>query len=121
MESLAKQLNIAENEVKEMAARVNFMLNIRNERPFKSEHEQKIFEEWITIAKRLRKGGEMIRATESSLPREEWEHQSRFNKLVNLYTFLLRVLGFYDNYVRSVVSEASHKQMQSTVLEILLD
>lgn len=121
MESLAKQLNIAENEVKEMASRINFMLKIRNERPFKAEHEQKIFDEWVTIAKRLRKGEEMIFATEASIPQEELEQHSRYNKLVNLYTFLLSVLGFYDSYIKSVVSELHHKQMQSTILEILLD
>lgn len=121
MESLAKQLNIAESEVKEMAAKVNFMLKVRNNIPFKASNEEKIFQEWVAIAHRLRKGGEMIVATESSIPREELDQHSRYNKLVNLYTFLHSLLGFYDSYLKSVVSELHHKQMQSTILEILVD
>jgi hypothetical protein len=121
MESLAKQLNISDKEVQEMATKINYMLKVRKDRPFKAENEQKIYNEWVTIAKRLRKGGEMIAETESSVPKDELRNHSRYIQLVNLYTFLLSVLGFYDSYLRSVVSELHHQQMQEMILEIVRD
>lgn len=119
--SKAEELQISSEEVRTMVERVNYMIRARNEHPFSEESERKIFEEWVTLAKRLRKGEEMIKHTIATVSADLLPSHTKYQKLVNLYDFLLSLLGFYDLFFKQSVSESQYKLLQGTILGILLD
>lgn len=112
---LVQQLNIKKDEVESMAKRFNFMLKVMKSNNLKEEYVTKIYEEWVTIAKRLKKGQQMIDEAE----RSNQVKDKRFISLMNLYTFLLRVLGFYDSFFRETLSRNHYLKLQQAILEIL--
>lgn len=117
---LAEQLNISKDEVEATKKRFTFMLQVMKKNNLQEEYVTKIYEEWVSIAKRLKKGEEMINKTElgysdKSLMMED----QRFIKLMDLYTFLLSALTFYDYFFKAVLSEDHHQRLRSAVLQIL--
>lgn len=117
---LVEQLNISKDEVEATKKRFAFMLQVMKKNNLQEEYVTKIYEEWVSVAKRLKKGEEMINKTElgyadkSMLSKDE-----RFMKLMDLYIFLLSALTFYDYFFKAVLSEDHHHRLQSAVLEIL--
>lgn len=117
---LVQRYNISKDEVDSSSKKVRFMLQVMKQNNLKEEYVTKIYEEWVTVAKRLKKGREMIEQTEQTFPTNtQLDTNDRFKNLMNLYSFLLSVLGFYDTFFKMTLSEPHHKKLQSAILEIL--
>jgi hypothetical protein len=117
---LVVELNISKDEVEATKNRFTFMLQVMKKNNLQEEYVTKIYEEWVSIAKRLKKGEEMINKTELGYAdKSQLERDQRFIKLMNLYTFLLSILTFYDYFFKAVLSEDHHQKLKSAVLEIL--
>jgi hypothetical protein len=120
--SLAQRLNIAKDEVEAMAKRVNFMIYVSKENRLKEEHVTKIYDEWATVAKRLKKGRELLDQMDHSVPdREVLKKNDRYLKLCNLYDFLLAMLGYYDTFLKRTLGSDHYRQLSTGILEMLRD
>lgn len=119
---LAQRLNISKDEVKSMAQKVNFMIYVSKENRLKEEHVTKIYDEWVTVAKRLKKGGQMIEEYCAVIP-NAWDRETnkKYIGLSNLYDFLMAILGYYDMFFRHALSKDHYQKLMSGVLEIMRD
>jgi hypothetical protein len=117
---LAVELNISKDEVEATKNRITFMLQVMKKNNLQEEYVTKIYEEWVSVAKRLKKGEEMINKTELGYAdKSQMDSDQRFMKLMNLYTFLLSVLAYYDNFFKVTLSEEHHRRLHIAILEIL--
>lgn len=107
--SLAEELRMPPDIIKETAARINFMLKVKKEKNV-NEHIEQLFDEWQQIAKRLVKGRSML---------DQEVEGKRLRDLNNLYNFLLPQLGLYDQFFKSTLSTSHHKALQRSILRIL--
>lgn len=117
---LVKELNISIDEVKSMAQKISFLIYVSKENRLKEEHVTRIYNEWVTVAKRIKKGAALIEQTASVIP-NVWERESnkRYMSLANLYDFLMAILGYYDMFFKYALSESHYHQLLSGILEIL--
>jgi hypothetical protein len=117
---LVQQLNIKKDEVESMTKRVNFMIKVRKFNNLKEEYVTKIHDEWVTIAKRLKKGQQMLVEAESNCSDvSKLRDDKRYTSLSNLYDFLLSILGYYDRFFRETLSRNHYLKLQQAILEIL--
>lgn len=116
---LADDLSIKDTEKHNLARQVNFMIMIEKERNLRDEYISKIYEEWIQIANRLQTGGKMIYEAMKNKRPEALKGDNRFQNLVNLYQFLMSVLGIYDGFMKKNLHESHYISMRDQVLEIL--
>ncbi|MED4068743.1 hypothetical protein [Priestia megaterium] len=107
--SLAEELRMPPDIIKETAARINFMLKVKKEENV-NQHIEQLFDEWEQIAKRLVKGRSML---------DQEVEGKRLRDLNNLYNFLLPQLGLYDQFFKSTLSTSHHKALQRSILRIL--
>ncbi|WP_142340373.1 hypothetical protein [Priestia megaterium] len=107
--SLAEELRMSSDIIKETAERINFMLKVRKENTV-HEHIDQIYSEWEQIAQRLVKGRRML---------DQKVEGKRLRDLNNLYNFLLPQLGLYDHFFKSTLSTSHHRALQSSILRIL--
>ena len=110
MKSLAERLGISPDEVKKTAARLKFMKQVKENNGIDLGVIDQVFDEWKALARRLRKGGEML---------EQTEDEKRSAAIFNLYNFLLVQLGLYDEFFRSSLNESHYKSLQKSILNIL--
>jgi hypothetical protein len=117
---IAEQLEISRKEWEASAEQVNYMIKAREAGPLTEIQISKIFEEWVTIAKRLKKGASMLRQTERQILEETTPAlEKRLKALTNLYSYLLKILGLYDLYLRLTIDRDHHKRLQMAVLQLL--
>ena len=115
-----KELNISTNEINELAKKVNFMIQVSAEKHLKETYVTRIYEEWMLVAQRLNKGNRMIIQTVDAIPdKSALSSHAQYNNLVNLYTFLLQVLGFYDMFFKRMLNRDHYDYLQGTILDIL--
>lgn len=119
---LAQQLKISADEVKSMAKKAQFMIYVSRENRLKEEDVAKIYDEWVSMVKRLKKGEEMINQYYLVVP-NKWDRDAdkRFTNLCNLYDFLLAMLGFYDTFFKQVLAESHYRHLMNGILEIYLN
>lgn len=119
---LVDKLNILKDEAESMKKKVAFMISVSKENRLKEEHITKIYEEWVSIAKRLNKGRQMIEQYENVIP-NKWDRDTnkKFQSLCNLYDFLLAVLGFYGSFLKHTLDESHYRHLLAGVLEVLRD
>lgn len=109
--SLAAELRISSDEIKKTAERLKYMKQAA-ETVMDPTVIDRIFNEWMEIARRLRKGGQML---------DRVEDEQKYVQVKNLYTFLLIQLGVYDEFFRMNINEAHYKGLQKAILKILND
>lgn len=117
---LVEQLNIKKDEVESMKQKVKFMIDVIESNNLKEEYVTKIYEEWAAVAKRLKKGKQMMDETEMSYPdKSKLMEDKRFASLSDLYDFLLSILGYYDTFFRTTLSREHYLKLQSGIRELL--
>lgn len=119
---LAEKLNIAAEEVESMKKKIAFAISVGKDNRPKEEHITKIYEEWATVAKRMKKGRQMIEDYYTAIP-NAWdrENNQKYIKLCNLYYFLMAVLGFYDSFFKHVLSREHYRHLMNGILELISD
>lgn len=119
---LAEKLNIAKDEVESMKNKVIFMISVIKQKQLNDGNIKKIFDEWVQLAHRLKKGGQMIEEYERAIP-NKWDLQSnqKYMKLCNLYDFLMAMVGYYDTFFKKVLSREHYLHLMNAVLNVISD
>lgn len=117
---LAERLNILKDEVDSVKKKVTFMISISKDNRLKEEHVTQIYDEWVQVAKRLNKGRQMIEQYEAAIP-NKWDLQSndKYQKLCNLYDFLMAVLGYYDTFFKKVLARDHYLHLMNAVINVI--
>lgn len=117
---LAEQLRISPEEIKNMATRLNRMIEIRNKRKVTNEEVSDIYKDWFQIAVRMNKGREMIMKTYHVIPdKTKLNENERYRTLSNLYQFLAVLLGLYDMFFEGIVSPEQHEDLRKDIIGVL--
>lgn len=119
---LAEQLEISKEEVVSTRKKFSFMLSLEKEGELKEENAKKIYDEWVQIAHRLKKGGQMIRTYEETVT-NRWDLQTneKYKKLCDLYYFLIGVIGFYELFFKKMLPKERYNKLLNAIMEVMTD
>ena len=116
---LAYTWQISDKEREAMKARVAQMVNIKSSADLSETEQKNLFEEWVAITNRLRKGKELITKMErQQKPGEDLCLNEKYIQLTHLYEFLFAMLGYYDLFFKNKFPKKEHERYQTAILQI---
>lgn len=107
---VVETLHISKDEVAATAERVRNLLRLNLQSHLSETTITRLSEEWITVAKRLKKGQQLL---------DRETDEERLANLTGLYTFLLKILGIYDLFFKQNLPDHHYRYIQGVVLDIL--